>query len=331
MEDITEPNRLPKNSSSASDHLTLPVASKKTIKSPSERQPPRKRGSSENQLRQTLNIPGLSQKQMDIMPLEELQTIHMDYTDYIIENDIETTLTNTTDTLDHLNLESKNLTTGQLLKILGRLTVDQKNQLQTLNLKNNNLTILPETIGDFPALKGLHLNNTSLGKLPETIGKLSALEILDLTNTRLRILPVTIGNLYALTQLLLKDTFLKKLPDTIGNLSALKILDLDNTPLEELPDTVGNLSALTRLYLENTYLYELPPSIGNLSSLEFLFLKRTDITRLPVEIGNLSNLQIVDIRTTNLAINIAKADATSLEALATLRANGCHVDKITDF
>ena len=47
MEDITEPNRLPKNSSSASDHLTLPVASKKTIKvhqndNPHEKEVPQK-------------------------------------------------------------------------------------------------------------------------------------------------------------------------------------------------------------------------------------------------------------------------------------------------
>ena len=254
MEDITEPNRLPKNRSSASDHLTLPVASKKTIKSPSELQPPRKRGSSENQLRQTLNIPGLSQKQMDVMPLEELQTIHMDYTDYIIENDIETTLTNTTDTLDHLNLESKNLTTGQLLKILGRLTVDQKNQLQTLNLKNNNLTILPETIGDFPALKGLHLNNTSLGKLPETIGNLSALKIFDLDNTPL-----------------------EKLPDTVGNLSALTRLYLENTYLYELPPSIGNLSSLEFLFLKRTDITRLPAEIGNLSNLQIVDIRTTNL------------------------------------------------------
>jgi hypothetical protein len=72
---------------------------------------------------------------------------------------------------------------------VGKLT-----HLEKLNLRNNQLTSLPEEIGNCTNIKLLFLSWNKLKTLPPSVGKLTNLEILYLDNNQLTSLPKEIGN-----------------------------------------------------------------------------------------------------------------------------------------
>ena len=73
--------------------------------------------------------------------------------------------------------------------------------LTKLYLWENNLTILPESIGKLTGLTGLDLSENNLTILPESIGNLTGLTWLGLRSNNLTVLPERIGDLTGLTGL----------------------------------------------------------------------------------------------------------------------------------
>jgi len=72
-------------------------------------------------------------------------------------------------------------------------------------------------------------DNNQLTTLPESIGNLTSLTTLYLEFNQLTTLPESIGNLTSLTTLYLEFNQLTTLPESIGNLTSLTYLDLDYT------------------------------------------------------------------------------------------------------
>jgi len=72
---------------------------------------------------------------------------------------------------DKLDLEAADLTDGQLLRVL--MEIDNPAKLTRLNLYNNHLTTLPESIGSLVKLKYLWLDNNQLD--PDEPGRIRAL------------------------------------------------------------------------------------------------------------------------------------------------------------
>jgi hypothetical protein len=70
-----------------------------------------------------------------------------------------------------------------------------------LDLYGNQLTCLPDSIGNLVNLQGLYLYSNQLTCLPDSIGNLVNLQKLYLTNNRLTNLPDSIGNLVNLQEL----------------------------------------------------------------------------------------------------------------------------------
>jgi len=79
-----------------------------------------------------------------------------------------------------------------------------------LDLNNNQLTQLPNEIGNLVSLEGLYLYSNQLTQLPAEIGNLVSLERLNLHNNELTQLPTEIGNLVALKWLYLSGNNLSK-------------------------------------------------------------------------------------------------------------------------
>ena len=165
-----------------------------------------------------------------------------------------------------------------------KLTID------ILLLNNNELTILPESIGDLILLKNLNLSNNKIQFLPNNIYKLVLLRTLNLSSNKLNILPDSILYLTNLTELILSNNKLTELSSSIGNLNHLTELRLNNNKLNTLPESIGNLTSLSILEIENNKLTTLPNSIGNLTVLTSFGLKNNKLTTLPYSIGNLPNL-----------------------------------------
>jgi len=154
------------------------------------------------------------------------------------------------------------------------LSPQEKAQITDLELVSMSLTYLPDDILDgFTNLKTLNVLNNQLTELPDSIGNLTNLEKLWLINNQLTELPESIVNLNNLKTLNLMNNQLTELPESIVNLTNLEQLYLKNNELTELPQWIGNLTNLEELSLRYNLLTELPDSIGNLINLGMLWLE----------------------------------------------------------
>jgi len=115
-----------------------------------------------------------------------------------------------------------------------KLSKTKKEQITTLDLSRKGLTRLPDDIFDgFSNLKTLYLSDNQLTELPDSIGNLTKLERLSLVMNQLTELPEWIGNLTNLIKLELNINQLTELPDSIGNLTNLERLYLDGNPWQK--------------------------------------------------------------------------------------------------
>ena len=74
--------------------------------------------------------------------------------------------------------------------------------LQVLNISNNQIKQLPESIGNLERLHVLNASSNNLKALPNSIGRLKRLQTLDLRNNRhLRALPDVLGQATAIKEL----------------------------------------------------------------------------------------------------------------------------------
>ena len=194
--------------------------------------------------------------------------------------------------------------------------------LTVLSLWHNNLTSLPESIGNLTGLTALGLSRNNLTSLPESIGNLTGLTALGLWHNNLTGLPESIGKLTGLTSLWLSDNNLTCLPESIGNLTALDFVGLEGNDLLKLSNEVVlrnvDVVKLDFTLIERFCLHDSLPiqsihwivpkdtsidilqaqieQCSYLSSITTLSLSKNNLTILPESIGQLTNLTKLDVR-----------------------------------
>ncbi|WP_347070152.1 leucine-rich repeat domain-containing protein [Flavobacterium sp. WV_118_3] len=233
-------------------------------------------------------------------------------------------------------------TIGQLFK-KKPLTFEKalKNPLKhtSLDLRNQNLKELPESIGQFKNLRQLYLDNNQLTSLPDAIGDLPQLDLLTLRNNQLTSLPDTIGNLSTLTYIDLKNNQLTSLPDAIGKLTRLTNIDLESNQLKTLPDSICSLTRVYSFNAANNQLTQLPELFGNMTQIQVLNLHHNQLTHLPESLGNLKEtvvyFNISSNRLKTLPNTLHKVvfediylDNNELESLGTLGQGGYRIDQL---
>jgi Leucine-rich repeat (LRR) protein len=180
--------------------------------------------------------------------------------------------------------DSQQLT--ELPESLGQLT-----RLQTMDLSGNQLTELPESLGQLMQLQTLYLSRNQLTVLPDWLGQLTELQELDLSRNQLAELPESLGQLTQLWALKLSNNRLTVLPESLDQLTQLQTLLLAGNQLKELPESLGHFKQLQLLDLSNNRLTELPESVGRLTQLRVLSLYVNRLTELPDELGKLTQLR----------------------------------------
>jgi Leucine-rich repeat (LRR) protein len=181
-------------------------------------------------------------------------------------------------------------TLKNLPAIIGNLT-----NLVSLNLHNNQISIIPDAIGNLSNLKELFLGNNQISIIPVSIGKLLNLTHLSFYDNQITTIPDTIGNLSNLKTLTLSYNQISIIPDAIGNLSNLTMLGLRNNQISEIPVVIGNLSKLINLYLSDNQISEIPEEMAQLSNLGSFYLGNNQISLIPDAIGNLKDIANLDL------------------------------------
>ncbi|MHA2006306.1 MAG: leucine-rich repeat domain-containing protein [Promethearchaeota archaeon] len=110
-----------------------------------------------------------------------------------------------------------------------------------LNLYNEDIRELPESIGELDSLEVLILPNNKLTKLPDSFKKLTSLKKIDLSWNDITNVPVWISSLSSLEELNLRGNQLESLPDAISSLPSLKILTItQNKNTIQVPKELQN-------------------------------------------------------------------------------------------
>lgn len=173
----------------------------------------------------------------------------------------------------------------------------------------------------------LNLHNNRLQKLPNSIGNYSNLRTLILTQNYIKELPEAFRYLTSVTSLCIQQNELasngqKNVLENVGYLTALEYFDAScgahigveysycyeqfsttttgsnicNQGIRTLPSTFNNLVHLKQLILiDVTSFISLGQPVCNLTALENLYLKGTSVTGVPECFGNLGNLKFLNL------------------------------------
>lgn len=185
--------------------------------------------------------------------------------------------------------------------IVEKIERTAREEFTGLDLSFEDISCLPEEIGQLCSLQWLYIRSTDLKSLPAGIGQLTALRKLVLSNNQLKSLPPEIGQLASLRRLKLEENRLTSLPAEIAQLTELRELDLFFNKLSSLPAQFGRLTALQDLNLSMNKLSSLPSGFGQLTNLKRLDLSYNKLSSLPPEFGQLTALQDLNLSKNKLS------------------------------
>ena len=179
------------------------------------------------------------------------------------------------------------------------------NEDRKCDLNNGDLTTLPKGFLLLcpGCVESLELQNNQLAELPDSLGALANLKTLRLSFNKLTKLPneglQMVSNLLTLQ---LYDNQLTRLPDSICTLTQLKHVSVGVNRLQQIPEQFGRLVNLKELYLDFNAIARLPESFGYLASLELLFLNNNKLTQLPRSFIRLQKLRKLNLQRNDLQV-----------------------------
>ena len=129
---------------------------------------------------------------------------------------------------------------------------------------NKSLSNFEDWIDFLPSVVELNLYNDDIRELPESIGTLNSLEVLILPNNKITKLPESFRKLTSLKKVDLSWNDVTNVPEWISSLSSLEELNLRGNQLESLPDTISSLPSLKILTItQNKDIIQVPKELEN--------------------------------------------------------------------
>ncbi|XP_072550720.1 DISP complex protein LRCH3 isoform X6 [Salminus brasiliensis] len=143
----------------------------------------------------------------------------------------------------------------------------------------------------FVSLENLNLYQNCLRSLPESLINLQALTYLNISRNQLSTLPAHVCSL-PLKVLIACNNKLVSLPEELGQLRQLTELDVSCNEIQTLPSQVGQLETLRDLNIRRNHLVRLPPELAELPLVRLDF-SCNKVTSIPVCYRNLRHLQSI--------------------------------------
>lgn len=164
-----------------------------------------------------------------------------------------------------------------------------------LNIKGNELTTLPEWIIELNQLRVLEVSYNQLAHLPNSLMHLTRLSMLAISSNELKQLPAWLNQLHELTSLFCYSNQLTTLPLSLSQLSNLKTLSLMGNHLTVIPEWIGQLTQLETLTISLNQLNQLPQSLEHLTNLVDLDVNQNQLTELPASLSSLTQLKELNL------------------------------------
>jgi len=137
--------------------------------------------------------------------------------------------------LEKLGLGSNKLDIKTLYKLK-----NLKN-LQQIDLYDNNIKELPNSIGELKQIKYLSIHNNQLIKLPKNFSKLNSIEILDLSWNNFEEIPEEVFELQNIKKLNLSGNKILKISKSLKKLKNLKKIDMTYNKIRKKPNFLISL------------------------------------------------------------------------------------------
>jgi hypothetical protein len=205
------------------------------------------------------------------------------------------------DTLEVLNLSGNRL--RELPHQLTRL-----HKLQVLFASDNDFEVLPEVLGDCPALNMVGFKANRIAEVPGAALP-PALRWLTLTDNAIGRLPAELGQRPALQKLMLAGNRLQALPDSLQQAHRLELLRISANRLTEVPGWLTELPRLSWLALAGNAMGWVVPAGSELPGMAW-----SDLTHGPL-LGEGASGHIYQVQARgwpqSLALKLFKGQVTS--------------------
>lgn len=173
--------------------------------------------------------------------------------------------------------------------------------VEELYLKENRLEQLPDKLHKkLPLLSNIYLHKNNMTQLPQDIGQMQRLTVLDLSKNHLTGVPESIKNLQCLKTLDLSHNHLTKLDENLFKIRSLEYLVAVSNRIKVLPESVSNLRNLFGLYLSKNIITSVPVDICKCCNLTELYLDHNQLSTIPNSICRMKSLSILSLSSNNL-------------------------------
>ncbi|EFA75005.1 hypothetical protein PPL_11690 [Heterostelium album PN500] len=191
-------------------------------------------------------------------------------------------------------------------------------QINSINISENFLASIPNSILRFENLKEFIIDNNLIHGIPSTFWmllneKIKGLEHLSIGHNFLTNIPREIGLFITLRRLNLMANEITEISPHISKLSQLSYLNLSRNALDSFGVELVNLHSLTELDFSCNRIKSLPGLISELIHLKSLNLKENQIQKIPNSLSSLVQLQYLNISNNQIQSIDSIVVITSLE------------------
>ena len=152
-------------------------------------------------------------------------------------------------------------------------------RLETIDVSNNLLTSLPESLSQCRQLLFLDLSHNLLLQFPDSMCDCWNLKAIDISYNRLTSFP-TMWSLKTLAELNLSNNQLIKLDNCIGRYN-LHVLMIDHNKLIEFPCQITQCQALEKLYVNDNLITIIPESLRKIKTLKEFNVSNNPLISIP--------------------------------------------------